>query len=58
MDVKNLAIMGANRNVRVASPKTSIVGDYDHLEHVVMQRESHLIERGHVVIQRWNRKHI
>jgi hypothetical protein len=41
-------------NLSVTAPKLAVIRDYYQLEHMVLERSSHLIERIHVLIERWD----
>ena len=49
-DLPNVSI--ARRPVGVAAAVLPVVGDDHELEHVVVQRQRHLVERLHVLVER------
>lgn len=46
------------RAVGVAAAEGAVVGHDHHLEHVVVKRLRHRVERDHVPVQRWNCEHV
>jgi len=46
------------RNVGVAAAKVSVVRNNNHLKHVIVKSEGHLIKRAHISVERRNSKYI